>query len=431
MSVTMVGDLAQSIYGWRASKPFLFANFKNLFPERVKEHTILKNYRTPRQLVLIANAFRKIFEENGIDYTPAVPHLKNMPETLSILDFETPEEEITHILREIKYKHDVEGIPYSEFSILCRTNNEISSFESGVVSLGIPYYFKFDNQSIMAQSGFKYLYSLYSMMLDPENVLNFWELIQPIKGVGVKFIEKIKKAYTNKNTPLLEFFSVKNKSNLPNSNYKQWDSIFSFIERVLKPLLAERETKLNYPSINRLILRLLNNFYYFEEDVPTLGGVGVFLKRKQLIEVFNTLSTLYEVSCEDAEFKKLSNWEQFVQIYENLQLSQDVHIEMKEKKVAKADRDALGFYTIHSYKGKENNYIYYAKTRGLWQLDYYDFESRCVFYVAITRSKRKLTISGSEMVKGFDNTYKGSYENPFVEDLKSLISEIDFTEECV
>jgi hypothetical protein len=35
------------------------------------------------------------------------------------------------------------------------------------------------------------------------------------------------------------------------------------------------------------------------------------------------------------------------------------------------------------------------------------------------------------MVKGFDNTYKGSYENPFVEDLKSLISEIDFTEEGV
>lgn len=429
MSLTLVGDLCQSLYQWRSARPFLLNSYPNLFPGKIKTYTILKNYRTPKQLVELANEFRKVFQDHGLEYTPSVPHLPNMPDVLEIKDFVSPEQEINDILREIKILHDTEDIPYSKFSILCRRNEDLTMFESGVVSLGIPYYFKFDSQSLMQQSGFKFLYALYSLMLDPTNILAFCELISPIKGIGAKFLDKVKPLHRT-GTSVVEFFSEGNKENIPGSKTKQWDSIFRFVRGVIQPIVRLAGSEVSFPTLNRTILQALNNTITFEEEENS-RGIGYYLKRPQMIEVFNTLSTLYSVSCEENKFKSLSLWEQFQEIYENLQLSQDVHNEIKEQnrtlpleqRVKKEERDALGFFTVHSYKGKENDYIYYAMVNGAWQLDFHDFESKCVFYVAITRSKRKLTISGSELIKGYDGTMKPSYANPFVEHFRRIVEE--------
>ena len=428
MSLTFVLDPAQSIYGWRFAKSFMATNYHKLFPGKIKQYTILKNYRTPKQLVEIANEFRKLFVENGIEYTPSEPNLPNMPDVLEIKDLQTPEQEINEILREIKTIHDTEGIPYSKFSILCRTNDNLVAFESGVVSLGIPYYFKFDNQSLMAQSGFKFLYSLYSLMLDPTNLLAFCELIAPIKGIGAKFFDKVKPMYPQGQSTV-EFFSESNKVNIPGSNSKQWQSIFQFVRGVLAPIVGLAGKEVSFQTLNRNILSHLNNTINFEDERPEFGRVGFFLKRPQMVEVFNTLSTLYAVSCEDQRFKAKSLWEQFQEIYENLQLSQDVHNEIKnanrglpsDQKVKKEDRDALGFFTVHSYKGKENDYVYYSMVNGYRSLDFYDFENRCVFYVAISRAKRKLTISGSQLIKSYTGQLAPAYENCFVRHLREIV----------
>lgn len=428
MSLTLVGDPAQSIFSWRSAKPNLFLNYNNLFPGKVKQYTILKNYRTPKQLVEIANEFRKLFEDNGIKYTPSDPHLPTMPDVLEIRDFDIPEQEINDILREIKRIHEEEKIPYSKFSILCRRNEDLTMFESGVVSLGIPYYFKFDSQSLMQQSGFKFLYALYTLMLDPTNILAFCELISPIKGVGVKFLDKIKPLY-KRDISTLDFFSDKNQNNIPGSKTKQWGYIFQFVRNFLTPIVNLAGKEISFTTLNKTILQGLNNTIIFEEESYDAKKIGYALKRPQMIETFNTLSTLYSVSCEDNRFQKMSLWEQFQEIYENLQLSQDVHNEIKEQnrtlpkeqRQKKEDRDALGFFTVHSYKGKENDYIYYAMVNGTWQLDFFDFESKCVFYVAITRSKRKLTISGSNLIRGYDGTMKRAYVNPFVEHIRRIV----------
>lgn len=427
MSLSFILDPAQSIYGWRSSKPWIAINYPKLFPGKIKSYTILKNYRTPKQLVELANEFRKVFQDHGLIYTPSVPHLPNMPDVLEIKNFNTPEQEINDILREIKTLHDTKDIPYSKFSILCRRNEDLTMFESGVVSLRIPYYFKFDSQSLIQQSGFKFLYALYSIMLDPTNILAFCELISPIKGIGAKFLDKVKPLHIT-GTPVVDFFSEKNKDNIPGSKTKQWESIFRFVRGVIQPIVRLAGSEVSFPTLNRTILQTLNNTISFEGEENS-QGIGYCLKRSQIIEVFNTLSTLYSVSCEENKFKSLSLWEQFQEIYENLQLSQDVYNEIKEQnralpqkqRINKEERDALGFFTVHSYKGKENDYIYYAMVNGSWQLDFHDFESMCVFYVAITRSKRKLTISGSDLIKNYDGTMKPSYENPFVEYFRKIV----------
>lgn len=417
MTLTLVSDPAQSIYGWRSAKTALSLNYPKLAPDRIKEFTILKNYRTPKQLVDIANEFRKEFDKHGLNYTPSIPHLPDGENVLNILDeFTDPEEEMNYILREIKTMHLQHNIPYSQFSVICRTNNELLSFESGVVSLGIPYYFKFDNQSIMSQTGFKFLYSVYTLMVDPTNFLVFADLISPIKGIGSKFVEKIKHLH-RPGVSVFETFSEKNVE--PKKDLKQWSMLFKFVKSFLLPIMKMSGTNTDYPTINRTILQYLNNTVTFEDDDFEKGKLGYFLKRPQLLEILNTLRKLYDVTCEDGGFKKLSYSEQFVYIYENLQLSQDTHNE--NKGVKKEERDALGFYTIHSYKGKENNFIYYARVHGLWQIDAFDFENTCVFYVAITRSKKKLTLTGSQTTKDYAGVMRFTNENPFLRKLKRIV----------
>lgn len=418
MTLTLVSDPAQSIYGWRSAKTALSLNYPKLAPERIKEFTILKNYRTPKQLVELANEFRKEFNKHGLEYTPSIPHLPEGENVINILDdFSDPEDEMNYILREIKTLHTQHNIPYSQFSVLCRTNNELLSFESGVVSLGIPYYFKFDNQSIMSQTGFKFLYSVYSLMLDPTNFLVFADIVSPIKGIGSKFVEKIKHLHKS-GVSVFETFSESN-PDIKKTDSKQWSMVFKFIKSFLSPVMKMAGTNTNYPTINRTILQYLNNTVTFEEDDFEKGKLGYFLKRPQLLEIINTLHKLYDVTCEDERFKALSYAEQFQQIYENLQLSQDTHNE--NKGVKKEERDALGFYTIHSYKGKENDFIYYARANSIWQIDSYDFENTCVFYVAITRSKKKLTITGSYAARDYTGILRHTSDNPFVQKLKKII----------
>lgn len=415
MTLTLMGDPAQSIYLWRSSKVDLFLHYRDLSPERIQEHTILKNYRTPKQLVELANEFRKEFNKHGLEYTPSVPNLPDMEDVLNIQNFEEPVEEMKYILQEIKRMHVEEGIPYSDFSVLCRTNNDLLSFESGVVSLKIPYFFKFDSQSIMQQTGFKFLHSVYSLMLDNTNFLAFAEIISPVKGFGSKFIEKIRH-YHKPGVSVLESFSEENIKK-PD---KQWSMLFKFIKSFIKPILKMSGTNVSFPVINRTILTTLNGTITYEDQDFEKGKLGYFIKQPQLIEIMNTLSSLYKVNCEELRFTQLSFWEQFQEIYENLQLSRETHEE--NKGVKKEDRDALGFYTIHSYKGKENPYIYYAKTNSLWQIDPFDFENTCVFYVAITRAKRKLTITGSRVAPRYDGCLQRTCPNPFVKKLKRILT---------
>lgn len=423
MSLTLVGDPAQSIYLWRSSKVNLFLDFHKLFPA-VKTYTILKNYRTPRQLVEISNKFRELFRDHHeMAHTPSEPHLDEMPDVLDIKDFQDPEQEIAYILKDIRGLHTRENVPYSKMSILCRRNEDLTRFESGLVSMGIPYYLKFDSSSLMNQSAFRILYALYSFLIDPSNLVAFCEIITPIKGIGSKFLDKIK-PYHVCGQSCLEVFGDANAANIPGSHTQQWGSIRKFISGVLAPAVEYVGRDISFPVLNRGIFAALSRTILYEEDKWAPDRIGYYMKRAQIIEVFNTLSTLYQVSCQDARFNTLSGWDQFQEIYENLQMSQDVHNEVATKDgapVKKEDRDALGLYTVHSYKGKENDYIYYAMTRGTWSIDPFDFESKCVFYVAITRSRRKLTVSGSEFVRGFDETLRRSFENPFVIKLKRIV----------
>ncbi|MFA5071068.1 MAG: 3'-5' exonuclease [Candidatus Pacearchaeota archaeon] len=408
MTLSFIFDSVQSIYLWRNSEYILSHQFDTLFPD-VKTFTILKNYRTPKQLVDLSNLFRKSFTMHGIEYTPSEPHLPEQKGVLDIKQFETSKEEINYIARNIKELR-AQGIPYSQASVLCRSNKNLTDMESGFISYGIPYYLKYDSWSVMRQSPFKFLYSLYSLFVNPHDIFSFCELIRTFKGIGDKFLERIKLQYDNE-TPVLDF---------PFGNItKQEKTLTRFVKDFVVPLEQLHTTGCSFSLLNKNIANTMDRLFNFEESAipidPNKLDFGV--DRGQFLKAFSTLSNVYFIASEDAAFTSKTYHEQFIDIYESLQLSQDVYGKEKTgKEEEKIPEEAVGLHTIHSYKGKENDYVYYAQVNPLSSIDEHDFESRCVFYVAITRSKRKLTMTCSDYALNYENKLVKTYENPFLQE---------------
>ena len=51
----------------------------------------------------------------------------------------------------------------------------------------------------------------------------------------------------------------------------------------------------------------------------------------------------------------------------------------------------------------------------LMQMDIQNQEQRCLWYVAVTRARKKLFITGSDRALSYDNTLRTTKRNPFFE----------------
>ena len=70
-NIFVVGDISQSIYGWRGASPLLFANFYKEF-ENAKIINMNTNYRSTTNIVEYANKFIKPYSEKHGNYKDAV-----------------------------------------------------------------------------------------------------------------------------------------------------------------------------------------------------------------------------------------------------------------------------------------------------------------------------------------------------------------------
>jgi len=276
----------------------------------------------------------------------------------------------------------------------------------------------------MKQSPFRFIYALYSLVLNQQDIFSFCELILPIKGIGAKFIEKLKLTYSSNifsgRQNIVDFFTPQNIS----EESKQWQIVFRVIKDFIAPATTRYQKGISFSLFNQSIFNAMDSLFNYEgTQYPDKNKLGLDAERGQYLKVFTTLSNVYKIASEEADFQKMHYQDQFRELYESLQLSQDVYAKEKTGDEVSVEKDAVGLHTIHSYKGKENDYIYYACVNPLYSMDYYDFESRCLFYVAITRSKRKLTISCADSMLNYENRMMPTFQNPFLEKFIQIVRE--------
>jgi DNA helicase-2/ATP-dependent DNA helicase PcrA len=412
LALTLIGDPKQTLYLFRQANPDLLSKMDLLIPGSERGF-ILKNYRSSEQLVQLANFISEIFKEDfEVEYSDPIKEKEE--DYLTIKEFLTPQMESTFLSKEI-VKLIQKGVIPDNISILARTNNELLEFEAGLIIEKIPYKIKYDSRSILNQSAFKFLYSIYSIMFNPKDINALCEILLPIKGFGAKFIEQIRNKLTyllfrNDNFSIFNFLCEE----YLEKTTKQYKILYEFVEKVLKPMRGcFQNDKMTFLGFNREILDILKNTIEFDQGEEKYGSIKITIEISYFNKAIATFSKMYSILLEDYDFKKMDDINKFFHIYQTLQLSQDTFVQNKGGGGNKKSSVLLS--TIHSFKGKESDYIFGVGLKSYRSKTLSNFEDKCVFYVLVTRAKKKLYLTSSEYIQGFKGNLVRSCENEFLD----------------
>ena len=412
MPITFVGDSAQCIYQFRHSNPLYFEMFHKLYPQSTRKH-ILKNYRSPEQLVKWANRFREIFKDSGIDITPAVATKPTTEPCFFILDYDTQDDENRDVVSEM-CRISAKGVKWGSMTYLVRTNRAMLDLESYLIARRVPYYMRWDSRSILNQSPFKFLYAVYSVLQNPADIHSLCELMTPVRGVGEKFLETMAAQY--------RLLQLGNETpSIFSQTFLNWVvSSKKFQHKCLHTMLCFlgklREFFDSEPTIEALNLYLMEQLKYVAEFQDFEGATEKLMLSMESGH-FNTMLNSVKNILQMQGVEEGTNSERFLMFYQLLRLSQ----ESKEPTEPGEKRDAVELSTVHSYKGKENDYIFFSNLNGLSNIDYFDLEAQCVFYTGITRAKAALYLTASDSVRGYDGCMRPAFRNPFLQHMRDLI----------
>ena len=187
-AVCVVGDDAQSIYSFRG------ANIGNIlgFAERYGGAEIFKleqNYRSTRMIVNAANSLiaknseqikKNVYSERGegvpIELYPAYSDL----------------EEVEIVANKISDFRRREGLGFSDFAILYRTNAQSRVFEEAFRRRGFPYRI-FGGLSFYQRKEVKDVIAYFRLICNKDDEEAFKRIINyPARGIGDKTVQKVK-----------------------------------------------------------------------------------------------------------------------------------------------------------------------------------------------------------------------------------------------
>lgn len=173
-----VGDYKQSIYGFRGTSPAHFL-------EKEKKYAagggflieMMENFRTEKTTLNFINAFfARLWEEDGLENTGLIPKIETKdaknPELLVVK--KRKEENIDQarmreagaIVRRMKELHEKEEIPYGKMTVLFQALSSVGIYEHALKSAGIPY-FVVSGKGFYHQPEIRDMISLLSALENP------------------------------------------------------------------------------------------------------------------------------------------------------------------------------------------------------------------------------------------------------------------------
>lgn len=379
-NICVVGDDAQSIYAFRGANILNILNFEKDFPE-VNTFRLEQNYRSTKIIVEAANT---IIGKNQHQLAKKIWTDNDEGERIQVIRAMSDNEEGRMVSEVIFEQRMREHIKNSGFAILYRTNSQSRSFEEGLRRLNIPYRI-YGGISFYQRKEIKDLVAYLKLTVNPHDEEAFKRVINyPARGIGKTTIEKI------------TVFAADNDRSL-------WD-------------IAENIMLFQFPAGAR---NAVTDFVTMIKSFQTL------LSKKDAYEVAghiakstNILKELYN----DQSIEGLSRYENIQELLNSIKEFVDPEIETAAAE--SADRDvSLGAYlqqvslltdadnqdgnddtvklmTIHSAKGlefesvfvvgmEENLFPSALSVNSREELE----EERRLFYVAVTRAEKKLTIT--------------------------------------
>lgn len=406
-NICVVGDDAQSIYAFRGANIQNILNFKSDYPD-VKVFKLEQNYRSTKNIVGAANSIIA----NNQDQLEKVVWTANEPgEPIRVYKSLTDNEEGGIVASNIFETKMNEQAHNKDFAILYRTNSQSRAMEEALRKLNIPYRI-YGGLSFYARKEIKDLLAYFNLAINNKNEEALKRVINyPARGIGKTSLERmIVLANENSVSPwdivanadqfktqlgaaaaakmtefanMIKSFSVQ----LKTQNAYELASHIATSSTLLKELYNDRspEGVSRYENIESL-LNSIKEFVDSEDEIDTLEqdlqnldqGGAVDTGTGELYTNTNRVKTLDEYV-------------------------KDIALLTDADKDDPADADRVSLMTIHASKGLEFNYVYivgleenlfpsHLSLNARADLE----EERRLFYVALTRAKKRAILTYSE-----------------------------------
>ena len=351
----IVGDDDQSIYGFRGSKPEIMLNFDKDYPDTDK--VILDtNYRSTGNIVSAAG---KVIAHNKVRFAKNINTVNDPGDKVDIIEFNTQAEEYEKIIDNIR-KESASGGNYSDNAVLFRTNSTAAGFVRKLVEYSVPFVTRDGVPNVFEHWIARDVITYMNIAMGSRKRSDFLQIInRPKRYIGRDYLTDAEISFDN----LEKYYEDKN-----------W--------------MIERVDRLKYDILAMASMSPYAMINYLRKGVGYDGYLDEYAQshNMQVRELYDVMDELMESA---RSFKTFNEWFAYIDEYGT---------KLRESYAAMDKQNAVILTTMHSSKGLEYPVVYiidaneeitpHKKAVFAPEIE----EERRMFYVAMTRAKRRLNI---------------------------------------
>lgn len=386
-NIAVVGDDDQSIYSWRGANYENFMQFEADFPEAA-EIKLEQNYRSTDTILAAANG---VIANNTNRKGKALwTGLKSGPPIELFLP-EDESQEGLFIAESIKTLAMTDNLRYGDVGVLVRTNSLSRAIEMAFLSENVPYRVS-GGESFFQRKEIKDVTAYLRVLANPDDEVSLFRTVNtPRRGIGRKTLEALREVADRKEC-----------------------SLYSAAGAVVQA--RDAGSTADAPLSARATGDLAAYLDLIHEYRPKLlSGRKMAETVRELIDRVDYWAHLVsEHQTNDKVAKwKYRNIELFIQLLEEFEADPDlidpsifdflgrITLDQRDDGDGENDPGKVNLMTIHAAKGLEHDVVYVAgcedgiipHARALEEDPANLEEERRLFYVALTRAKRRLFIS--------------------------------------
>ena len=387
-NICVVGDDAQSIYGFRGADIQNILNFKRDYPD-TRIFKLEQNYRSTQNIVNAANAVIK----HNKDRMPKEVWTDNAEGAkIEIIRTASDLEEANEIANKIFETQMRDHVENRQFAILYRTNTQSRAIEEAMVKRHIPYKI-FGSISFYNRKEIKTVLAYFRLVInhyDEESlrrVINF-----PMRGIGDTTVARVTTTAQTYGVPMWEVIAHPENFNT-GLNAGITGKMKEFADLICG--FSAQLTKLDAYELGMQIITKSGVAKALQENI----------EEKERVEHVNELLNAMK-SFTEREPENILN-EETGEVLETYFPSLDQYMEsvslLDDKDLNKNEEDdsnVVRLMTIHSAKGLEFDYVFvsgmeenlFPSSLSLDSRQEME-EERRLFYVALTRARKQVFLT--------------------------------------
>jgi ATP-dependent DNA helicase UvrD/PcrA len=359
-SVFVVGDDDQSIYGWRGAEMRNLLDFETHFPGALLVK-LQRNYRSSGNIISASNA---VIHKNTLRRPKEVFTSRGDGEPLYHHVADDEKGEMDWLVAKVKELNAVEKLDWRDMALLVRTNIQLREFMDQFIVTGVPFMVKGAN-NLLERSEVQAVLAYAKLMANPHDEMSLSKVLNfPKRGFPKDLLDLVPRS---EEAPILS--SIRAHCDVLGTPWTR--DLIALLDK-LDACAAEVKSGAFYAPLSDL-LTFAKVVEAFDEGTPKRNRVEEFLRLFQKEEIRNPEARLAEV---------------LNALALNTQADDDTD-----------EKPGLRLMTVHAAKGLEFHTVFMP------QLDDDAFpakpnhtdtgieEERRLFYVAMTRAKKRLFLS--------------------------------------